>query len=367
MVCDIGIGTRTCFGSESRDVVLFTNGAPVLKPLIVFLRGYASPDWINAIGRRLNLGPELFQRHLNFWAFRGVRNFYCSPSLPSTSTRVFQLIVPAICTTGRMGNNNEPENLQWEREKISSAMRDYTKDPSTQARVADSVVRECTLLNKEDFVLEQLLTIEVGSPKDDWRIVIWLDQGRDLAQSVPGPWCSERNSRSWQPFFHPAMVSDADNDSLRINLHEKSPFPAFIDNGLDWRANQNPCSLPFEYGFRLNRDLAQQDAYFALKGMLHFAASAEVQCLNLFAAQIERELHFIGMGNDTKRNQDSLLNLKYIKSHLVRHKQYLANTVIVLQTCHRDDWPSVEAPRNYPRNQNIVDYEYLTHNELKIL
>ena len=128
VVCDIGTGTRTCFGSESRDVVLFTNGAPVLKPSIVFLRGYASPDWINAIGWRLNLGPGLFQRHLNFGAFRGFRNFYCTPSLPSASTRVFQLIVPTVYTTGRMGNNNEPETLQREREKISSSMRDYTKD-----------------------------------------------------------------------------------------------------------------------------------------------------------------------------------------------------------------------------------------------
>jgi len=93
---------------ESGDSARFTGLASGLasfvafdtppEPSLLFMRGFASPQWLTAVGETYQLSPELYRRHLDFPAFTSAgRSLYSSPSIPSSSTYVFQLTVPTIC------------------------------------------------------------------------------------------------------------------------------------------------------------------------------------------------------------------------------------------------------------------------------
>jgi hypothetical protein len=78
----------------------------------------------------------------------------------------------------------------------------------------------------------------------------------------------------------------------------------------EWRAAQNVCLLPSQYGSCLDKAVSSQDALYALSELFRFTASAEVQFLNLLDDCIKHELSFIGReGIDGRCYAISLLNL----------------------------------------------------------
>jgi hypothetical protein len=46
-------------------------------------------------------------------------------------------------------------------------MAKYFKQLRTKAKVADSVVRKCLILSKQEYVLEQTITVEVWPPDEN--------------------------------------------------------------------------------------------------------------------------------------------------------------------------------------------------------
>ena len=50
------------------------------------------------------------------------------------------------------------------------------------------------------------MSIEVVSPRDDWRAIVWLDSGKDLSQRVEGPWLPRHGTRAWETYFFPVIV-----------------------------------------------------------------------------------------------------------------------------------------------------------------
>ncbi|KAL8938929.1 MAG: hypothetical protein Q9211_002980 [Gyalolechia sp. 1 TL-2023] len=121
------------------------------------------------------------------------------------------------------------------------------------------------------------------------------------------------------------------------------------------------CLLPLQYGSRLNKELARQDALYALGELFQFAASAEVQLLNLLHNSIEHELSFVGEQNAGRYQAVSLLNLKYIKTQLTTLTQRLAETVSILQNRHSLDWPRAVNSMTAERAAVLLlaDFEYL--------
>ncbi|KAL9027738.1 MAG: hypothetical protein Q9196_003780 [Gyalolechia fulgens] len=121
------------------------------------------------------------------------------------------------------------------------------------------------------------------------------------------------------------------------------------------------CLLPLQYGSRLNTELARQDALYALGELFQFAASAEVQLLNLLHNRIEHELSFVGGQNVGRYQVVLLLNLKYIKTQLTTLTQRLAETVSILQNRHSLDWPRAVNSMTAERAAVLLlaDFEYL--------
>ena len=62
---------------------------------VLFMRGYPSPTWLEVIGAKYMVDPELFQRHLHLESLAS-RNHYVHPSLPSTRTNIFDLCITTI-------------------------------------------------------------------------------------------------------------------------------------------------------------------------------------------------------------------------------------------------------------------------------
>lgn len=113
--------------------------------------------------------------------------------------------------------------------------------------------------------------------------------------------------------------------------------------GTPWRAAQNISLLPFWYGSQLDKDLACQDALYALSEIFNFTSSSKVQFLNLMHTRIEHELSFVGHEDTGTNHAVSLLNLKYIKTQLGSHAQNLTETVSTLENRHTLDWPRNES------------------------
>ncbi|KAL2864335.1 uncharacterized protein BJX67DRAFT_361419 [Aspergillus lucknowensis] len=52
----------------------------------------------------------------------------------------------------------------------------------------DSIVRDFLVFGTTEHVMEQKITVEIRPYENAWRAVVWLDHGRDLAESPRGPW-----------------------------------------------------------------------------------------------------------------------------------------------------------------------------------
>ncbi|KAF2120081.1 hypothetical protein BDV96DRAFT_641938 [Lophiotrema nucula] len=373
-VYDIIHGDRSSFAASPRGLQEFSEHEPSAESSLIFLRGFASPQWLNVLGEIYDPNSELYRRHLAFQLLTsGDRDYFASPSLPSASARVFQLTIPTICTRNVGTSGYEPEDLQLARARQSDAMAKYFQSLRDNGKVADSVVRKCAIISKEEYILEQAVTVEVGPPAENWRAIIWLDNGRDLSQSVPGPWNPMPGMKSWETYFFPVIVHQATGFSS-IVAHEATDqdevMPKIISTNTSktlpkdkekWSAAQNICLLPFQYGSHLRKELASRDALYALSELFYFAASAEVQVLNLLDKRIAHELSFVGAEKVATWNSICLLNLKYIKSLLTSQNRRLATTVDILRNRHSLDWPQAENDSTVEKTANLLlsDFEHL--------
>jgi len=110
------------------------------------------------------------------------------------------------------------------------AMTKYFKQLCTKAKVVDSVVRKRLLLSKQEYVLEQTVSIEVGPPGDNWRAIIWLDSGRDLSQSVRGPWNPQPGTRARETYSFQRLQTKPPISLLdqKASQHYNRSLPAQI-------------------------------------------------------------------------------------------------------------------------------------------
>lgn len=182
---NLASGAQAIFGPSDVKEFAATDDTP--EVMLLFPRGFPLPQWLNVVGDKHGVSPDLYQRHLQYKTFAlGGRDLCSSPSLPSSNARVVQLTIPSICVRSVGRSPYEPEDLQKARHLESQALGKYFLQMRNKAVVADSVVRKCLLLSKQEHVLEQTISIEVSRSEDAWRAIVWLDSGRDLALGVEG-------------------------------------------------------------------------------------------------------------------------------------------------------------------------------------
>jgi Mg2+ and Co2+ transporter CorA len=101
----------------------------------------------------------------------------------------------------------------------------------------------------------------------------------------------------------------------------------------DPRQSQSASLLHFDYGRSLRPSLMATDAFYALDEILSFAASSEMQFLNLIDIKLDQYTE------STENEFSSLPSLKYTKEILYRHIQKVRQTLDSIRNAKHPKWP----------------------------
>lgn len=132
------------------------NGAISDSGQILFLRGHPSSDWVNTIGARYRVDPEVFRRHL---PHINSEDFFDLPALPSYSDNIVKLRVPTIgrCTAHTM--NRVEGRRETER---------YWKTLGADGIIGESIVRRFSWHNTDYFTIEQHMMVTIKRKGSKW-------------------------------------------------------------------------------------------------------------------------------------------------------------------------------------------------------
>ena len=123
---------------------------------LLFLRGWPSPAWINAIGTRYNVNPEIFRRHIHFGQNSGHAHF---PNLPPCQN--------IICLS--MSTLGTHKALASYDENSLYALYNYFKrlygKPDSEGY---SIMRQIWSYNDDSFVIEQNALISLLREDTGW-------------------------------------------------------------------------------------------------------------------------------------------------------------------------------------------------------
>ncbi|EDU49141.1 conserved hypothetical protein [Pyrenophora tritici-repentis Pt-1C-BFP] len=229
---------------------------------LIFIRGFISPSWVSTIGSKYNIDPEFFRRHMEYLSASVDRHAYSLPSLASSSNNIFRL-----CTTV-------------------------------------GPVKDLTTWHEESLLIQDL-------------VVVWMDHGRPLEKSPPGPWTSHIESKATAlPIIqhHHKMAFRTTTNYLDPNTNSSVEF------------QQSTAVLPLQYDslvglVDLSRRAAQDPLSMCIPLFAH-AAFSEIQFLNLMESRIRMQIDAVAKGVSA----DALGTFQYFCNILDRHARQLAES-----------------------------------------
>lgn len=124
---------------------------------LIFLRGWPSQRWINRIGAKYHIEPEIFRRHLPLGYDQDVFDI---PGPPSSSANTVRLKVTTLGKreTATVERHEAKKALQMQFQKLS----DGTSAPG------QSIVRNFSVHDEEHFSMEQEISISVLRRGHGW-------------------------------------------------------------------------------------------------------------------------------------------------------------------------------------------------------
>lgn len=136
---------------------------------LLFLRGFASPEWLRLIGCSYRIDPEFFRRHLDF--IRLKEDHFDLPNLPSVSYNIVTLPLMTIGTRDcrklsvRRGCG---DFIEPERKRAIARMRTYLSQMTKEARVGQSIIRNYLIFDEKYIAIEQQLSICLQQRREGW-------------------------------------------------------------------------------------------------------------------------------------------------------------------------------------------------------
>lgn len=124
---------------------------------LLFLRGYPSRDWINLLGSKYRIDPELFRRHLTISV---QHDLFDLPSLPSASQNIVHLATTTI------GKFSAPPMTMSEAELSLQSHRNSLGARSSV--VGESMVRRFSMHDDQHYSIEQDIKISVFKRGEGW-------------------------------------------------------------------------------------------------------------------------------------------------------------------------------------------------------
>lgn len=155
-----------------------------------------------------------------------------------------------------------------------------------------------------------------------------MDTGKDLGESLQGPWQTGVDHKSsWKFRVYPTI-----QPWPGVVLHSDSLAVAYKDNKIG-RFPQSASLLHQDYGKLLNVETMRHDPFYALHELFAFCASSELQFLNMMDSKISSETGY-ARPNSTPTLSNLLYNQEILQSHAVR----LRNVIEVIQRRGNPEW-----------------------------
>ncbi|KAI1323255.1 hypothetical protein F5Y16DRAFT_384361 [Xylariaceae sp. FL0255] len=301
---------------------------------IVFIRGFISPSWVSVLGSKYSIDPAYFRQHMDFLSVSIDRHAYSFPSLSSSSNNIFRLCVSTLVHRDDFGG----QDIQLQRSHQSSELGTYRIHSlgSNKVSCGDSLVREYSTICSSFSVMEQWISLCVSKTDRGWTVIAWMDHGRPLEDSPPGPWTSHLESKG---IALPVLQS-----------HHKMAFRT-TTNRLNSDANasaklqQSAAVLPLQYDslvalVDLTRRAPQDPLHMCIPLFAH-AAFSEVQFLNLMESRIHAQTDAIVQGIPA----NTLETFQYFSKILDRHGQQLKDSFRALRKLAERNDPAFDENR----------------------
>ena len=123
---------------------------------LLFLRGYPSHTWMNTIGARYRIDPEVFRRKLQ--QVPG-SDYYDLPDLPSSSINIIKL------STTTIGYGEVPSSSRHEHE---TQLQDHFNNLGKSGLIGESIVRQLWNHDEMHFSIEQNIIVNVVRRQEGW-------------------------------------------------------------------------------------------------------------------------------------------------------------------------------------------------------
>ncbi len=127
---------------------------------LLFLRGFPSTDWLNALGATFRLDPEYMRRHLDFMQSP---DFYDLPSLPSSSSNMLRLRMITICKRSSVIGYGSFES---KRRNETEEVRKHQSQLLVNRNVGASIVRRISNHDEMTYTIEQEVSCFVKHQQD---------------------------------------------------------------------------------------------------------------------------------------------------------------------------------------------------------
>ncbi|KAL9111738.1 MAG: hypothetical protein Q9227_003797 [Pyrenula ochraceoflavens] len=280
--------------------------------------------------------PEFFRRHLDLNIVPDSSNRFSSPSLPSASNNIVRLRIPTIGVRTSHKQSTQEAGLNAARAQAERGMKSYIKElRKFTADVGSSMVVRFSVHDHDFCSIEQDISITCCKVKDSWTVIAWLDSGKDLDKSLPGPWLSSSDHEYSLKHIHPLELYPVIRHHPRIGLnsHRFSRSTA-AQKEASIGFQQSRSLLNENYGKTLDKATMSSDAFYSINDLFSFAAFAEVQFLNLVESVLARET-----GLAVLSRPPSLATLIFHKELLELHARQLRENITSLRTRGGSAWP----------------------------
>ncbi|EEU44958.1 uncharacterized protein NECHADRAFT_85226 [Fusarium vanettenii 77-13-4] len=329
---------------------------------IIFLRGFMTAQWINNIGARYLIDPEFFCRHLDFSPVDDNASAFSIPSLPSSCVHLIELPVFTIGKrTGSTSQLRVDRIDQLRREgviSLSSHYHEISKLSSSQMQLGDSMVRNFYVFDETYFAIEQRISIclQRARGQKSFTLLVWLDAGTDFPNLTTIPW----SVRMPESYYLP-VIRHKPNLALKCHLFAGQPSDRM---GISGDKIQSLSNLSHDYGRSLRPKIKAKDAFYNLNEIFNFAASSQVQFLNLIDAKLDSYI-----SRPADQEYESLPDLKYTKEMLYRHLQKTKQVLESIRNTRLSTWPkdgSDSSKADIAAKSVEQDYEHILERTISL-
>jgi len=151
------------YDSKSGPIVFADS--PTLAPnscQLLFMSGFPSSTWLNTVGSRFLVDPELFRRHLDFLR---LKDFFDLPALPSSSKNIICLNITIIYKRSHALRHSEVKDGRSEEFKV---VKKHQRHLGLDGIVGESIVRRYSIHDENTFTIEQQVTCYIKKSKNNW-------------------------------------------------------------------------------------------------------------------------------------------------------------------------------------------------------